>query len=123
MFSDGSPTRTFCYSADAIVGYYKVLVKGWKGEAYNIGVETPEISILTLAEKAVSTAKELFGYKGKVVRRTSIENNYLVDSPNRRCPAIKKAREHLGFNPTILIDEGLRRSLIWYYYNHTAEEA
>jgi len=123
MLSDGSPTRTFCYSADAIVGYYKVLVKGWKGEAYNIGVETPEISILTLAEKTVSTAKELFGYKGKVVRRTNTENDYLVDSPNRRCPVIKKAREHLGFNPTILIDEGLKRSLIWYYYNRTAEEA
>jgi nucleoside-diphosphate-sugar epimerase len=123
MYSDGSPTRTFCYSADAIIGYYKILVKGWKGEAYNIGVETPEISILTLAEKAVSTAKELFGYKGKVVRKTSAEKDYLVDSPNRRCPMIRKAREHVGFNPAILIDEGLKRSLIWYYYSRTAEEA
>jgi nucleoside-diphosphate-sugar epimerase len=123
MFSDGSPTRTFCYSADAIVGYYKVLVKGWKGEAYNIGIETPEISILTLAEKTVSTANELFGYKGKIVQKTNKGSDYLVDSPNRRCPVIKKAREHLGFNPTILIDEGLRRSLIWYYHNPTGEEA
>ncbi len=123
MFSDGSPTRTFCYSADAIVGYYKVLVKGWKGEAYNIGVETPEISILTLAEKVVSTARELFGYKGKVVQKANTGNDYLVDNPNRRCPVIKKAREHLRFNPAIPIDEGLRRSLIWYYYNRTAEEA
>ncbi len=123
MFSDGSPTRTFCYSADAIVGYYKVLVKGWKGEAYNIGVETPEISILTLAEKTVSTAKELFGYSGKVVQKASTATDYLVDNPNRRCPVIKKAREHLGFNPTVLIDEGLKRSLTWYYYNRTAEEA
>lgn len=123
MLSDGSPTRTFCYSADAIIGYYKILVKGWKGEAYNIGVETPEISMLTLAEKVVSTARELFGYKGKVVRETNAGNDYLVDNPNRRCPAIRKAREHLGFNPTILIDEGLRRSLIWYFYNRTAEEA
>jgi len=28
MYSDGKPTRTFCYSADSITGYYKVLVKG-----------------------------------------------------------------------------------------------
>ena len=28
MLSDGTPTRTFCYSADAITGYYKVLVRG-----------------------------------------------------------------------------------------------
>lgn len=123
MFSDGAPTRTFCYSADAIIGYYKVLVKGWTGESYNIGVETPEISILTLAEKTASTAKELFGYSGKVIRKTNTERDYLVDSPNRRCPNIKKAMEHLGYNPTILIDEGLKRSLIWYHHNRKAEEA
>jgi nucleoside-diphosphate-sugar epimerase len=123
MLSDGSPKRTFCYSADAIVGYYKILVKGRNGEAYNIGIEKPEISVLTLAEKTVSTARELFGYQGKVVRKTSTEDDYLVDNPNRRCPSIEKARNHLGYNPTILIDEGLRRTLIWYYYNRTAEEA
>ncbi len=33
MLSDGSPTRTFCYATDAIVGYYKVLVRGGAGEA------------------------------------------------------------------------------------------
>jgi nucleoside-diphosphate-sugar epimerase len=37
MLSDGSPKRTFCYAADAIVGYYKVLVRGRNGEPYNIG--------------------------------------------------------------------------------------
>ena len=121
MVSDGSPTRTFCYSADAIVGYYKVLVKGHKGEAYNIGIEKPEISVQTLAEKTVSLARELFDYKGKVVRKENID--YLVDNPSRRCPIIEKARTHLGYNPTIMVDEGLKRSLIWYSYNKTAEEA
>jgi nucleoside-diphosphate-sugar epimerase len=123
MYSDGSPTRTFCYAADAVVGYYKVLTKGLKGEAYNIGVATPEISMLSLAEKMVSTAKQLFGYKGKVLRKASTEEDYLVDNPNRRCPIIEKAKKHVGYCPTILIDEGLRRSLTWYYYNRNAEEA
>jgi len=123
MLSDGSPTRTFCYIADAIVGYYKVLVTGLKGEAYNIGIDKPEISVLTLAEKTVSTAKELFGYEGKVVRKISSGDDYLVDNPNRRCPSIEKARKYLGFNPTVLIDEGLRRSLTWYCYHRTGEEA
>jgi UDP-glucuronate decarboxylase len=50
MHSDGSPTRTFCYIADAIVGYYKILVKGKPGEAYNIGVEKPEISMADLVK-------------------------------------------------------------------------
>jgi len=123
MLSDGSPTRTFCYSADAIVGYYKVLVKGKSGEAYNIGVEKPEISIAQLAQKVVDLSRELFGYQGKVVRKASTEKDYLVDNPNRRCPIITKARTDLGYNPTILVDEGLRRSLIWYHYNRNAEEA
>ena len=42
MFSDGTPTRTFCYSADSITGYYKVLVRGHVGEPYNIGTEKPD---------------------------------------------------------------------------------
>lgn len=117
MYSDGSPTRTFCYIADAVVGYYKVLVRGQSEEAYNIGVETPEISIAELAQKVIHAANELFGYSGKLVREASGESDYLVDNPNRRCPAIAKARAHLGYAPTISVDEGLRRSLIWYHYN------
>jgi UDP-glucuronate decarboxylase len=123
MHSDGSPMRTFCYAADAITGYYKVLVKGHPGEAYNIGIERPEISMAQLADRVIATAHELFGYRGKLVRKASAELDYLVDNPNRRCPVIEKARSHVGYNPSILIDEGLRRSLIWYHYNRQAEEA
>lgn len=123
MLSDGAPTRTFCYAADAIVGYYKILVRGRKGEAYNIGVEEPEISVADLADRVVRLSVELFGYKGKVVRNVSQDKEYLVDNPNRRCPVIAKAREELGYNPSIGIDEGLRRSLIWYSDNRKAEDA
>jgi len=123
MFSDGSPKRTFCYSADAITGYYKVLVKGHPGEAYNVGIERPEISIAELANKVIVIARELFGYSGQLVRHKNPESDYLVDNPNRRCPVIEKARSHLGYDPSILVDEGLRRSLIWYHYHREAEEA
>ena len=123
MLSDGSPTRTFCYIADAIVGYYRILVKGRSGEAYNIGVEQPEISIADLAERVMGLASDLFNYKGKVVRQVSLDQDYLADNPNRRCPMIAKARAELGYNPSISLDEGLRRSLIWYYDNRDAEEA
>ena len=123
MFSDGAPTRTFCYSTDAIVGYYKVLVKGHKGEAYNVGVEAPEISMLTLAQRVADLAKELFGYQGKVIHQASSTADYLVDNPNRRCPIIDKARRDLGYNPSIALDEGLRRSLIWYNEHRDAENA
>lgn len=123
MLSDGAPTRTFCYVADAIVGYYKILVKGRKGEAYNIGVEKPEISISDLAERVVSLAATLFGYKGKAVHQMSPDREYLVDNPNRRCPMIAKAKNELGYNPGISLDEGLKRSLIWYNNNREAEAA
>jgi nucleoside-diphosphate-sugar epimerase len=116
MYSDGAPTRTFCYSADAIAGYYKVLVKGHDGEAYNIGIEEPEISMLELAEMVIE-------YKGALVRGDSADKAYLVDNPNRRCPNIDKARQHLGYDPRIEVDEGLTRSLIWYFHNQDAEEA
>lgn len=123
LLSDGSPKRTFCYVADAIAGYYKVLVKGRPGEPYNIGVERPEISMLELAERIARLARELFGYNGAVVRRKSAERDYLEDNPGRRCPVIAKARTELGYDPVVDIEEGLRRSLVWYSYNRNAAEA
>jgi len=123
MLSDGSPTRTFCYVADAITGYFKILINGQPGESYNIGVDTPEISIAELAERVVALGRTLWGYQGRVVRQTSADQDYLIDNPNRRCPVIDKARGHLGYNPSISLEEGLARSLIWYYHNQDAEEA
>lgn len=123
MYSDGSPKRTFCYSADAISGYYKALINGRSGESYNIGIDRPEISIAELAERMSGTAKELFGYKGKIQHKVSQDENYLVDNPNRRCPLIDKAREHLAYEPKVSIEEGIRRSIIWYHHAREPVEA
>ncbi len=121
MKSDGSPKRTFCYVSDAVAGYFKVLIKGKPGEAYNIGIETPEISMAQLADKVVSLGRELFNYQGKVVRK--VDADYLMDNPERRQPVIAKAREHLGYDPKVSVDEGLRRTMIWYSGNLEASEA
>lgn len=123
MLSDGSAKRTFCYVADAVAGYFKVLVHGRAGEAYNIGVEAPEISMTELASCIIDLARELFGYTGSLVRKLSDDADYLVDNPSRRCPVITKARTELGYDPKIAIREGLRRSLIWYSDNRQASEA
>jgi nucleoside-diphosphate-sugar epimerase len=117
LLSDGSPTRSFCYVADAVVGYYKILAKGRMGEAYNIGTESPEISMLQLAELLAKVGRDECGYKGKTVRQPSTEREYLTDNPQRRCPSIAKARSELGFIPTIGIEEGLHRTLLWYNGN------
>jgi nucleoside-diphosphate-sugar epimerase len=123
MFSDGSPTRTFCYATDAITGYYKVLVRGGPGEPYNVGIDRPEISMAGLAGLVIETARELFGYQGKVVLGKAAEADYLVDNPNRRCPVIDKAREQLGYAPRVLVDEGVYRSRVWYHHHPVADAA
>jgi nucleoside-diphosphate-sugar epimerase len=122
LLSDGSAKRTFCYVADAVAGYYKILVNGRAGEAYNVGIETPEISVLELADRMIALGKELFGYSGRVVRQESTDKAYLVDNPYRRCPVTTKARTELGYSPLIGIDEGLRRSLVWYSGNREAQD-
>ena len=117
MLSDGSPTRTFCYASDAITGYFKVLVQGRPGEAYNVGIQEPEISMAELARKLAATAQGLFGYQGRVVLGKSTEEAYLVDNPNRRCPIIAKARQEIGFEPRVSLEEGVWRTLVWYHHN------
>jgi UDP-glucuronate decarboxylase len=123
MLSDGSPKRTFCYATDAIVGYYKVLVRGGDGEAYNVGIDRPEISMAEFARMVCEAARGLFGYGGEIVLGKAKEADYLVDNPNRRCPVIDKARAQLGFDPKVLVSEGVFRSLIWYHHNRVAEAA
>jgi nucleoside-diphosphate-sugar epimerase len=122
MLSDGGPSRTFCYVADAVIGYYKALVRGRDGEPYNIGVERPEISVRELADRMVALGRELFGYRGRVIQGVSRDADYLIDNPARRCPVIDKARRDLGYEPSIELEDGLRRSLLWYADHRTAEE-
>lgn len=114
LLSQGSPTRTFCYITDALVGYLKILIKGRSAEAYNIGVEQPEISIIDLAQKMKKIAKNHFGYTGKIIKKKSKDQDYLTDNPSRRCPQITKAKKELGYNPEISLDKGLTNMLLWY---------
>ena len=123
MLSDGSPRRTFCYATDAISGYFKVLTRGRAGEAYNIGIDRPEISIAELAGLTARIGAGLFGYRGKVVLGESAEADYLVDNPNRRCPVIDKARTELDYRPHVALEDGIRRSLVWYAHHRSAVAA
>ena len=123
LLSDGSASRTFCYVADAVVGYYKVLVRGRRGEPYNVGIEEPEVSMGELAERIAALARQLFGYQGSVTRSESTDAEYLVDNPLRRCPMIDKARTELGYDPTVSLDDGLERSLLWYAENRGGADA
>lgn len=110
ILSSGTPSRTFCYIADAIAGYLKILLHGTY-DYFNIGIETPEITISTLAEIYQKAGKEIFDYTGKVVYAVSEDKEYLTNNPQRRCPDITKARTILGYQPSITVEEGVRRFL------------
>lgn len=123
LLSDGSPTRTYCYIADAIVGYYKVLFNGTPGESYNIGNDAPELSIRDFADLNVEQAKTLFDYKGGVKFARSEDEHYLTDNPHRRCPNISKARAQLNFEPSVSLEDGIRNSLVWYRENKNGDQS
>lgn len=110
ILSNGTPTRTFCYIADSICGYLKILLHGEYGY-YNIGIEKPEITIAQLADIYVKAGREIFGYTGQVKYATSDDKEYLTNNPQRRCPNIDKARRELAYNPTIFVEEGVARFL------------
>ena len=110
ILSDGKPTRTFCYIADAISGYLKVLLHG-KFDVFNIGIDKPEISILELANIYADKGKKLLNYTGNVIYQKSNETNYLTDNPDRRCPVIDKAKSVLDYEPEIYVEEGVERFL------------
>ncbi|MDR2400465.1 MAG: NAD-dependent epimerase/dehydratase family protein [Deferribacteraceae bacterium] len=110
ILSDGLPKRTFCYIADAICGYLKILTYG-KYDYFNIGTESPEISIREFADMYKNIAAKLFGYNGEVKFKVSSDSEYLTNNPNRRCPKIDKARRLLGYEPKISVESGIERFL------------
>jgi dTDP-glucose 4,6-dehydratase/UDP-glucuronate decarboxylase len=123
LHSDGTPSRTFCYVADAVIGYFKILTRGRPGEPYNIGQQAPECTMKELADRVADVGRELIGYSGKVVLEKSTDSEYLTDNPQRRCPDIRKAQHELGFAPAVPLVDGLRRSVVWYSEHLTGPEA
>lgn len=110
ILSSGVPSRTFCYIADAVAGYLKILLHG-EYDYFNIGIDKPEISITHLAEIYRDAGREIFNYGGKINYAISEDKDYLVNNPQRRCPNIEKAKNILDYNPIISVDEGVRRFL------------
>lgn len=108
VYGNGNQTRTFTYIVDAMVGFFLVMLRGIPGEVYNIGNPQPEINMLDLVNAIERVLK-------RPLPHNIIEypDSYPADEPNRRCPDIRKARVHLNFNPSVVLDDGLRRFLNW----------
>lgn len=110
IHSDGKPTRTFCYVADAVSGYLLALLHG-SYDYFNIGAEKPEIEVREFAELFATAGARLCNYGEAIVYRPSSDPAYMTDNPNRRAPNIRKAREILGYNPAVPVSEGVERYL------------
>jgi dTDP-glucose 4,6-dehydratase len=103
VYGDGSQTRSFCYVDDLVAGIM-ALVDSGEPEPVNLG-NPDERSILELAELIL----ELTGSSSAIERRPLPE-----DDPKVRCPDIGRARRILGWEPTVALEDGLRRTLDWF---------
>lgn len=109
----GNQTRTFCYISDAVTGFLQVLLSEKSGEVYNVGNDTNEINMMSLAETVVGLLK-----KKPEIRMIKYPDQYPSDEPRRRCPDLTKIKTGLGYTAEIDLKYGLRRTLKWYKANY-----
>ncbi len=103
VFGDGSQTRSFCYVSDLIEGIYRLLLSDI-ADPVNIG-NPAELSVLEFAK----TIRALTGAGSEIVFQP-----LPVDDPKVRQPDIAKARERLGWEPRVPLEEGLKRTIDWF---------
>ena len=110
LLSDGRSTRTFCYISDAITGYILALLSNHEGQVFNIGTDSPEISMEDLANLVIETS----GFDLLVKKEISSDPAYLSDNPLRRCPDLTKSRALLDYSAKVSLKTGLSRMLSYY---------
>ena len=100
VFGDGSQTRSFCYVDDLIRGLV-LLARSGEHSPVNIG-NPQELSLLELAQTII----DVTGSTSEIVFEA-----LPVDDPQVRQPDITRARQLLGWEPRVTLEEGLRRML------------
>jgi len=106
--SDGTARRAFCYLADAALAFFTVLLKGERGEAYNVGNEACETSIAELARMLVG----LFPERGLSLRFdcSPAPAGYIRSPVSRGSLDTAKLRS-LGWRPTTTLEQGFQRTV------------
>ena len=100
VFGDGSQTRSFCYVDDLIRG---LILLARSGEHLPVNIGNPqEMTLLELAEAVLRAT----GSKSEIVFEA-----LPVDDPQVREPDITRARQLLGWEPQVSLEDGLRRML------------
>lgn len=107
VYDDGSRTRSFCYVSDLVDGLHRLLLSD---ETLPVNLGTPrEITILDFARRVVAAA----GSPSPVVC-VAPDDLRTRDDPQTRRPDITKARQVLGWEPKVSLDEGLTMTITWF---------
>ena len=101
VHGDGSQTRSLCYVDDLIEGIWRLLTTPDLTGPVNLG-NPNEVTILQLAELVRSFTRS---------RSEIVFTERPVDDPEVRCPDITLATAELGWEPTVSLSEGLRRTI------------
>lgn len=104
IYGDGSQTRSFCYVDDLLEGMVRLMNKDGITGPVNIG-NPGEFTIKQLAEKVI----ELTDTKSKIIYA-----DLPSDDPKQRQPDISLAKAELGWEPTIQLEEGLKRTIPYF---------
>ena len=110
LHSDGKAVRAFCYLGDAITGFFTALLRGEKGQAYNVGNPNAAISVGDLANLIVDLFPEL---KLKVNRLGKSAEGYVASPILINSPNIDRISQ-LGWHPTHSPAEGFARTIRYF---------
>jgi nucleoside-diphosphate-sugar epimerase len=106
VYGDGAQTRSLCYVSDLVEGIWRMITsERTGGDVVNLG-NPEEHTILEYAR----LIRDLCDSGSEVVFREL----RTADDPSRRQPDITKARELLGWEPQVLLREGLKQTIAWY---------
>jgi UDP-glucuronate decarboxylase len=104
VYGDGSQTRSFCFVSDLVEGFLKMMAQDDFIGPVNLG-NPDEYTILQFAEKI----KEMTGSKSEIVFKPLPS-----DDPLQRQPNISLAKEKLNWEPSVSIDEGLKKTIEYF---------
>ena len=113
LHSDGTAVRAFCYLADAVAGFFTVLLKGTAGTAYNVGNPAGALSIRGLADLLAGLGQ---GSPLKVTCTGRPTTGYLPSPIPVNVPDVNRLRA-LGWQPTWEPKDGFARTVA-YFQNH-----
>ena len=104
VYGDGSQTRSFCYVEDEVRGLLGLLDSDWAGGPMNIG-NPDEHTIAEVAKLVLALTRS---------SSPIVHEPLPPDDPVRRRPDITLARQQLGWEPGVSLEEGLARTVDWF---------